>query len=648
VLATATLALGQTAQASALARSDGGDQKPLSAVPVPRPNNLRDFVKDDAKAIALGKALFWESQVGGDGIQACATCHFSAGADARVLNTINPGPNGVFEEAPLAGTITGNRFPVQTDDILGSQGVVDKSFNNIIPGVAEDNGTVTPNATFLDNRQVTGRNTPTSVNSVFNFETFWDGRAKNVFNGRTPGGPDPTALLLRVSSGSLSKVTVQIPNSAAASQAVGPPNNGVEMSWDGRAFFDLGKKLFSLRPLGTQQVASDDSVLGSLRHSSGTGLSTGYADLIRAAFQNTWWDSNAIVNRNLDRIGTGTPSGLEQFSVMEANFSLFWGLAIQMYMSTLIAGDSPFDRFAKGNSSALSSLQKQGLNVFIDRGRCDHCHQRGGMFTDIADGTGRRAFANTGVRPAANDPGRAGEEPGKFKTATIRNTELTGPYFHNGDKGTLRQVVDFYDRGGDFPNPELQRLGLSESQKVSLVAFLLSTTDDRVRFQRAPFDHPSLAVPNGPSLPAVGKNGGAQIRTFLNLDPFAASTSSSPMVVADDPGTIARLDGAPHVTLVDYLARGKDFILVAVVAGAPLDLPESGLRNPTRADLARLVQNRHLEVVDSGTLDSIGTASVSLDRALAAASPQLFFAVTDPISHEILEVSAATRVSLTP
>src|SRR5262245_11935608 len=184
-------ALAGGALAAAPRPSDGGP-KPLSSMPVPRPENLRDFVRSDSAAVVLGKALFWESQVGGDGIQSCATCHFSAGADARTLNTTNPGRNVVFEEAPLAGTITAQRFPIQSDDVVGSQGVVDKTFNNIVPGNALDSGTVTPNATFLDNRQVTGRNTPTTVNSVFNVETFWDGRAKNNFNGRTPVGPDPT------------------------------------------------------------------------------------------------------------------------------------------------------------------------------------------------------------------------------------------------------------------------------------------------------------------------------------------------------------------------------------------------------------------------------------------------------------------------
>src|SRR5262245_17406763 len=122
-IALSTLAwlAGGAASAAPRAATDGGDPQPLSSVPVPRPSNLRDFVKSDAAAVVLGKALFWESQTGGDGIQACATCHFSAGADARTLNTVHPGPNGIFEEAAVAGTITPERFPVQSDDRVASQ-----------------------------------------------------------------------------------------------------------------------------------------------------------------------------------------------------------------------------------------------------------------------------------------------------------------------------------------------------------------------------------------------------------------------------------------------------------------------------------------------------------------------------------------------
>jgi cytochrome c peroxidase len=97
--------------------------------------------------------------------------------------------------------------------------------------------------------------------------------------------------------------------------------------------------------------------------------------------------------------------------------------------------------------------------------------------------------------------------------AAIRsNVKLTAPYFHNGGKRTLADVVDFYNRGGDFSNPELAKrikpLSLDAGDQTALVDFLTNgLTDCRVEKERAPFDHPALAVPNGPTLPAVGQNG---------------------------------------------------------------------------------------------------------------------------------------------
>ena len=77
-------------------------------------------------------------------------------------------------------------------------------------------------------------------------------------------------------------------------------------------------------------------------------------------------------------------------------------------------------------------------------------------------------FANIGVRPTREDRGRG---DGEFKTSTLRNVELTGPYFHTGGYSTLRQVVEFYDRGGDFDNDDkdsqIRDLGLSEYEKTA-------------------------------------------------------------------------------------------------------------------------------------------------------------------------------------
>jgi len=70
------------------AADNTGGLKPLSSVQVPLPSNLNDFVVDRPAAIWLGKALFWDQQAGGDGMQACASCHFQTGADVRTTNTI--------------------------------------------------------------------------------------------------------------------------------------------------------------------------------------------------------------------------------------------------------------------------------------------------------------------------------------------------------------------------------------------------------------------------------------------------------------------------------------------------------------------------------------------------------------------------------
>jgi cytochrome c peroxidase len=112
--------------------------------------------------------------------------------------------------------------------------------------------------------------------------------------------------------------------------------------------------------------------------------------------------------------------------------------------------------------------------------------------------------AQMGTWPVVNRVGRFGN----FKAPQLREVELTGPYFHNGGKLTLRQVVDFYVRGGDFPitnsqhrdfnilnlNAELQS-DLSEEDKVALVDYMLEFTDDRVARESAPFDHPQLILP---------------------------------------------------------------------------------------------------------------------------------------------------------
>ena len=125
---------------------------------------------------------------------------------------------------------------------------------------------------------------------------------------------------------------------------------------------------------------------------------------------------------------------------------------------------------------------------------------------------------------------------GAFKTPGLRNVELTGPYFHNGGMATLRQVVQFFNRGGNFCSfnhkdldQRIQPLGLSRRQEEQLVDFLVSLTDRRVKYQKAPFDHPEIRIPEHglavstfgtQTIEAVGAHGSYHpLRPFLDLDP---------------------------------------------------------------------------------------------------------------------------------
>jgi cytochrome c peroxidase len=122
----------------------------------------------------------------------------------------------------------------------------------------------------------------------------------------------------------------------------------------------------------------------------------------------------------------------------------------------------------------------------------------------------------------------------------LRNTELRGPYFHNGGMATLRQVVDFYNRGGDFRSAatdgQIRPLNLSVAQRSDLVTYLLALTDARVKNESAPFDHPSLVIHNGQNadgtdnnilLPATGV-GGRTAQALPQLTPFLNANHQTP------------------------------------------------------------------------------------------------------------------------
>ena len=184
------------------------------------------------------------------------------------------------------------------------------------------------------------------------------------------------------------------------------------------------------------------------------------------------------------------------------------------------------DQFLEGNTGALTALEQQGLNEFRNGGsQCSNCHNGAELTAAGWSVVQRRrnigvpgdlGFFRIGVRPIADDigfggkddfgfslfPSATGNAAGTFKAPGLRNVEFTGPYFHNGGQASLEQVLEFYGRNGDFPDdgnlgPGIGNIRLNQGERNAVVAFLKALSDDRVRFQKAPFDHPSLCVPTG-------------------------------------------------------------------------------------------------------------------------------------------------------
>jgi cytochrome c peroxidase len=159
--------------------------------------------------------------------------------------------------------------------------------------------------------------------------------------------------------------------------------------------------------------------------------------------------------------------------------------ALAAFERTLVSNDSPFDRWLAGDTRALSPAQWRGFQVFLDpaRGNCAACHS-GPNFTD-------NGFHNIGLRSGSKpDLGRftvraVVSMKGAFKTPSLRDIELTAPYFRDGSAATLRDVVEHYVRGGEDRSnisPDMKPLKLSEQEKDDLVAFLRSLTGRRTAF----------------------------------------------------------------------------------------------------------------------------------------------------------------------
>jgi len=163
--------------------------------------------------------------------------------------------------------------------------------------------------------------------------------------------------------------------------------------------------------------------------------------------------------------------------------------AIAAFERSLVTGNSRFQRFLLNKDGrAFTPFERYGLDIFTSKGRCVICHP---IFTPMVSAYPLLtdfAFRNTGVGSnfdGYRDVGRSAvtftpTDYGAFRTPSLRNVAIAGPYMHDGSLRTLDEVIAFYNAGGR-PNPNqsplLQPLGLTVQEKYGLVAFLYSLTD---------------------------------------------------------------------------------------------------------------------------------------------------------------------------
>jgi cytochrome c peroxidase len=421
---------------------------------------LQELIGRPAAEI-LGKSLFWDMQVGSDGVQACGSCHFAAGADNRNVNQINPdslGGDTTFDIAAPNEPVTAEDFPFRklidpgaisttieeancgpdhvngacssgnlfsdANDVLSSMGVSQfKDFQDIpeigaesfneedVPALKPDIGNPRqdPIPDMDGFRRVEPRNTPTFHGAAFNLDNFWDSRARFNFNGGSVFGPSDPEFHIWVNDelegmhglpdpsedtieeplaewapeAGEPEVPARIKFSSLASQAVGPPLSEFEMSFLGRNWPKIGKKMLQsgVTPLANQLVATDDSLLGefSNQHVAAEmpGLDITYNELIELAFDPALWNNTtqhftgAACDDPFDGYcltlaeGAADPFDRDQFTQMEANFSMFFGLAVQTYEELTIPDDSPFDRFLAANPFAVAAVGQSGEQAVL-------------------------------------------------------------------------------------------------------------------------------------------------------------------------------------------------------------------------------------------------------------------------------------------
>lgn len=413
--------------------------------------------------------------------------------------------------------------------------------------------------------QAATRKSPSMVNAAYAPLLFWDGRAGGSF-------ADPATGQILIPQGG-----------ALESQSIQPLINAGEMSPNGAVSADVGLRIANATPLAL-------------------------ATAVPASIA-TWINGRAYPALFNEVFGSS--------EITAARIAM----AIASYERTLVSTQAPIDAVFAGTGT-LTPQEQQGQGVFLNND-CAACHS-GNVFTD-------NNFRYIGVRPVPEDQGRFTQtgnngDRGSFRTPSLRNVALRAPFMHNGRLETLADVVEFYNRGGDFnaPNkdPRVRPRGLSAQQKAALVAFLSRPlTDTRVQEESGPFERPTLFTESGRGAQIVGTG-------------QAGSGNFQPRMIAIEPPLL----GNRNFTVATSQSLGGAVATLVVAHADP------GVANSIPVgDVANLVTTL------DGTGAGQGVGSVNVDLSDASLPGQTLFGrwyITDPAAPNGLAVSQAFQVTV--
>lgn len=398
------------------------------------------------------------------------------------------------------------------DDTIGSSGVVLRDQNNQPIQSPE----------FGWDQQVTGRATPSFILAMYSDELFWDGRAETEF--RDP--LDPDTILIRE-------------NGALENQALGPILSSVEMGHEDREWAEVTDKLARVVPLRLATEVPEDIAAWLRQYAT-------YPDLFEAAFGDL-----AI-----------TPAHI--------------AMAVAAYERTLVADQTPWDRFMAGDIEAMTVSQQNGWSSFVESTVCDNCHVPP-LFTD-------NNYYNIGLRPASEDAGREeitgiADDFGRFRTPSLRNSGLRPSQMHVGWIESVRDAADFYNANAEdnrhiqfsdhqtsIPTLMGNRTvdydtlsffatgGPNNRRKLEVIDFIENAlTDPRVANEEFPFDRPILASERATAIKVMSYN--VQIPDWTNIRAAAVSdviNQLSPDVVGLQEASVRQKSDLQTLLSTDY------------------------------------------------------------------------------------------------